>query len=413
MAVGLDKNAHICNNYFTNMKKRLLFYELIRYLPHKNVLVITGMRQVGKTTLMRQLYEELGPVAKLWFDLDNPMDQKIFEGGDYRQTYERLETLAGKKQKRLFICVDEIQNLPEITKFIKYAIDHFKIKFIVTGSSSFYLRNLFPESLSGRKFIYLLAPMNFSEYLYFSGKINLETALRGQNHHPFLRQDAVLAESRQSAYNNFLQFGGFPEVVLTENLTTKRLVLKNIFSSFFEKDLQILSDYKDIRELRDLILLLVPRVGQMLDISKLAGELGINRVRIYQYLEFLQGTFFIRLLPKFSRSIDRAVAGGKKVYFCDTGILTTIGSVNEGQLLENAVVNQLSGKGELAFYNQRNTAEIDLMVDKKIALEIKLKGSPRDLEKTAKLAKKLKLKETLVVSLSLSNLNKIISPYYW
>jgi len=126
------------------MKKRLLYYELEKYLNHKNALLITGMRQVGKTTLMRQIFEDVSE-PKLWFDFDNPLDQKVFEDEDYKVIYKRLTDMGGKSDK-LSVFIDEIQNFPEITKVIKYLMDHHSVKFYLTGSSSFYLRNLFPES---------------------------------------------------------------------------------------------------------------------------------------------------------------------------------------------------------------------------------------------------------------------------
>src|SRR3990172_6255726 len=102
-----------------HMEKRLLFYELKRQLKHKNAQIITGMRQVGKTTLMRQIYDEIKNAPTLWFDLDNPLDQKLFESVDYAVIYDHLQALAGAKQKRLTVFIDEVQNLPEITKVIK------------------------------------------------------------------------------------------------------------------------------------------------------------------------------------------------------------------------------------------------------------------------------------------------------
>ena len=101
------------------------------------------------------------------------------------------------------------------------------------------------------------------------------------------------------------------KVVLTNDYQTKKLILKNIFASFFEKDIKVFSELKDIKELRDLILLLGPRNGNLLDVTRLSSELGINRVKNYNYLEFLEGTFFLRLIPKFTHNIDRSVAGGK------------------------------------------------------------------------------------------------------
>ncbi|MBW8051950.1 MAG: DUF4143 domain-containing protein, partial [Cytophagales bacterium] len=193
---------------------------------------------------------------------------------------------------------------------------------------------------------------------------------------------------------------------------TKKLILKNIFASFFEKDLRVLSDYSDIRELRDLILLLVPRVGSMLDITKLSAELGVNRAKIYSYLELLQGNFFVRLLPKFSRSIDRSIAGGKKVYFTDNGILNIIGNVNDSQLLENSAVNQLANYGAISFYNKRNTAEIDIIFEKEYAFEVKLNGTHADLVKTERISAKIGIKKYYVISRKYKDEKGMIFPMF-
>lgn len=393
------------------MQQRLLFYALKRQLAHKNALIITGMRQVGKTTLMRQLYEEI-TAPKLWYDLGNPLDQKIFEPLDYRGIYHYLSSQIEHQNQRLTVFIDEVQNLPQITKVIKYLIDHYGVKFILTGSSSFYLKNLFPESLSGRKFLYELPPLTFREFLYFKNILSLEQSTSANLLQNINSVNEIDYAQREIYYEEYLKYGGFPEVVFTPDIPTKQLVLKNIFSSFFEKDLQLLSDYKDIRELRNLILLLVPRVGNMLDITKIASELNVERAKIYSYLEFLQGTFFIRLVPKFSRSIDRAVAGGKKIYFTDTGILNSLGSVNAGQLLENAVINQLVPYGKISFFSQRNTAEIDAIIDHSLALEIKLHGTPHDLSKLQKYSHKIGIDNSWIISQTyLSNPN-FTSPHF-
>lgn len=392
------------------MKKRLLFHTIKKYINHKNALVITGMRQVGKTTIMKQLYKEVDS-PKLWFDFDNPLDMLLFEDIDYNNIFRKLEKAAKSDKKRLFIFIDEIQNLPEITKIIKYHIDHYNVKYILTGSSNYYLKNLFPESLSGRKFLFVLPPLSFQEFLFFHDKIS-EVELKNNFAKIIEEQNRIDFEKRNPDYENYLEFGGFPEVVITQDEETKKAILKNIFASFFEKDLKIISDIKDIRELRDLILLLVPRTGNLLDITKLSGELGINRVKLYSYLEFLQGVFFLHLLPKFSKSIDRSVAGGKKVYFADTGILNIIGKVNDGQLFENAIANQLQSFGSLSFYNQRNTAEIDFIINNEIAFEVKLNGTEQDLKKTVYLSKKIGIKKSYLISKKYNEIEDTIFPMF-
>ena len=334
----------------------------------------------------------------MWFDLDNPLDQKVFEDIDYNNIYLRLRDLAGGGKERIFVFIDEIQNFPEITKIIKFLIDHYGVKFVVTGSSNFYLKNLFPESLSGRKFLYYLPPLSFREYLYFHDKISQADAEKIDLASATWTSDAIKFSKYEEEYARFLRYGGFPEVVMTQDVEAKTQILKNIFASFFEKDLKILADYSDSRELRDLILLLVPRIGSMLDVTKLSSELGVTRAKIYSYLEFLQGVFFIRLVSKYAKGIDRAVASGRRVYFTDTGILNKVGNVNDSQLFENSTINQLSDYGDLSFYNHRNKAEIDVIVNKKSAFEIKLTGTAADVKKVNGLAGKLGIKSATVIS---------------
>jgi uncharacterized protein len=391
-------------------KKRFLYYELKELVDHKNAIVVTGMRQVGKTTLLRQLSEDLGDKPKMWFDLDNPLDMKVFEDVDYNAIYQRLHELCGGGDSRLFIFIDEIQNAPDITKVMKYLIDHYQVKFFVTGSASFYLKNLFSESLSGRKFLYVLQPLSFEEYLYFAGDTNLPDRTNKSFGERLDDNSIFMHKPREAAYLKYIRFGGYPEVVTTKDDALKVQVLTNIFSSFFEKDLRILSDYSDIRELRDLILLLVPRVGSLLDVTRLSEELGVSRAKIYSYLDFLQGTFMITLVPKFSHSIDRTVAGGKKVYFTDTGLLQIIGQLSEGQLFENTIANQLANYAELSFYNKRNIAEIDFILDKKVGVEVKTTATERDYKNLYKLSSTLKLDSCYVATKNYSAITGTITP---
>jgi len=393
------------------MIKRELFYTIKPQLYHKNAIVITGMRQVGKTTLMRQLYNDFEG-KRLWFDLDNPLDQMVFENIDYNAIYNDLNRMSDiKNDERLLVCIDEIQNLPEIIKIIKYLIDHYGVKFIVTGSSNYYLRNLFPESLSGRKFLYILPVLSYREFLLFNGQIQdiqpaptLDEALQPKSRVNILKTKEL--------YSDYLEFGGFPEVALTTDRETKRQILKNIFASFFEKDIKVFTELKDVRELRNLILLLAARNGNLVDVTKLASELEINRVKIYNYLEFLEGIFFLKMIPKYSKSIDRSVVGGKKIYFSDTGILNLVAKVTDGQLLETSVAIQLSNYGELSFYNKRNKSEIDFILNKEIAFEVKQKVLESDSRKLLSLAKEIGIEKNYLISNTISDMEGIVYPWF-
>lgn len=393
------------------MYRRALFYTIAAQLHHKNALVITGMRQVGKTTLMKQLATAWNG-KYVWFDFDNPLDQLLFESSDFRVIHNDLQRMAEAKQdERFLVCIDEIQNFPEITKVIKYLIDHFGLKFIVTGSSNYYLRNLFPESLSGRKFLFVLHPLSYREYLYFNSLLP-ESALQPDFEEVTSVHSPYAIRKRKELYDHYMEFGGFPEVALTTDFTTKKMILRNIFASFFEKDIKVFSELKDIKELRDLIILLGPRNGNILDVTRLASELGINRVKAYNYLEFLEGTFFLRLIPKYTQSVDRSVAGGKKVYFTDTGMLNLITKTTAGQLLETTVANQIQHYGKLSYYNKRNTAEIDFILNDEIALEVKNKAIEPDIRKLEKLAEKLSIHKFYIVSNTPDTQKHVIHPWF-
>ncbi len=393
------------------MRKRELFFTILPQLHHKNAIVITGMRQVGKTTLMRQLYDSWEG-RRAWFDFDNPLDQMLFENIDYKAIYEdlRKEADAGTNE-RFLVCIDEIQNFPVITRIIKYLTDYYSVKFIATGSSNYYLRNLFPESLSGRKFLYVLPVLSYREFLYFRGRLG-EQELKPDLEEVLEYKEMARGYRNRVLYDEYLEYGGFPEVVTTPDKDTRRLILKNIFSSFFEKDIKVFSELKEVRELRDLILLLAPRNGNMLDVTRLSSELGVSRVKVYNYLEFLEGTFFMRLLPKYTGSIDRSVAGGKKVYFSDTGILNLVGRVTGGQLLEVAVAGQLQHYGHLSFYNKRNTSEIDFILDREIAFEVKQKATQLDRRRLGKIAGGLGIKQYYLISGTPVDTEGVVYPWF-
>lgn len=357
-------------------------------------IIITGMRRVGKTSLLKKIFDDL-PKNKIWFDFENPLDIKYFEDIDYNDIYTNIVNKGDlDKNKRIYVFIDEVQHYPKISKIVKYLIDHYKMKFILTVSASYYLKNLFPESLSGRKIIFELYPLNFEEFLIFKGE-NIEKYRKIKNKKIISQLDY---EIYNKYYEEFIEWGGFPAVVLSDGINIKERMLKDIFSSYYQNEIIGLSDYRKNEKIRDLILLLASRVGSQLDIVKLSQELGINRTTVYSYLSFLQATYFIHLLSPFSKSIDREVSGSQKVYFCDNGILKTITALNIGQLLENAVYNQLKIRGNLNYFRRPSGAEIDFVLDKKVAYEVKATATASYVSDLKRSMETAKLKEGCMVS---------------
>lgn len=357
--------------------------------------VLTGMRRTGKTTIMKKILNSLPTTNKIYLDLENPLNRKIFEEVDFDNIWQNLKLLGISKETKAYIFLDEIQLTPGIPNVVKYFVDHYQTKFFLTGSSSYYLKNLFSESLSGRKVVFELFPLDFEEFLWFKNKRKIfETTFSEKAR----KKNSIQFELYQKYFDEYLKFGGFPSIVLEESFEKKRNKLNEILTSYFELDVKTLADFKNIGKLRDLLVLLASRCGSKLEITKISRELETSRVTIYSYLSFLEKTFFIFLVAPFSLNPDREISGAKKVYFCDTGMLNLLSQPSVGALLENGVFNNLKKFGGINYYQKRTGAEIDFILNQKIALEIKNKGNLFDWRKSFKLADKLKLKETYVIS---------------
>ncbi|MBN2103821.1 ATP-binding protein [bacterium] len=384
---------------------RNILPELLEQINTREIIVLTGMRRVGKTTLLSMVYDRIESSNKVFFDIENIIEQKVFEETDYNNIIANFRDFGVTDKERAFVFLDEIQAMPEIVRPIKYLYDHYDIKFYLTGSSSFYLKNLFPESLSGRKVLFELFPLDFKEFCIFN---NLDKPFPRTFQEKAANKRLISAERYKKYHEVYLKYGGFPQVVLAESLKQKEIYLKDIFASYFEKDLRTLSDFKFLNVYRDLILLLMQRVGSKLDITKIASEVGVSRETVYSYLSFLQGTYFVHFISPFSRNVDREVSGTKKVYFCDNGFLTLYGNLSPGNALENAVHNQLKKYGNLNYYQKRSGAEIDFILDQKTAFEVKMNASESRINRLKKISESLGLTSNYLISQKFSDFENVI-----
>jgi hypothetical protein len=378
---------------------------LIKEIAIPRIVVLTGMRQVGKTTLMRQIYDSIENKHKIFLDMENPLNQKIFEEENFDNIIANLESLGFSLGKESFIFLDEVQVAPKIVKAVKYLYDHFKIKFFLTGSSSFYLKNLFPESLAGRKIVYELFPLDFEEFLVFKGK---EKKFYGKFSLKTKNKNKISYQLYNKLLDEHLEFGGFPAVVIENDRERKKQILQDIFTSYFEKDIRTLADFRDLGKLRDLILLLTSRTGSKLEISKIASELSISRETVYSYLSFLEKTYFVFFISPFSGNINGEVRGTKKVYFCDNGLLNYLGKVSEGVLFENFVFHNLKKYGDLNYYQKHKGPEVDFILNKKSAFEVKITGVTSDVTRLHRIANNLRLKDAYLITKNYSDFSNVI-----
>lgn len=384
---------------------RLVLPQLEKELRTSEITVITGMRQVGKTTLLNHLFSLIDSPNKVKLDLENPLNRKVFEEENYDAIWNNLATFGVNNHTKAYIFLDEIQHLSLIGSVVKYLSDHFRVKFVLTGSSSYYLKNLFPESMAGRKLIFEVYPLIFSEFLIFKGFTQKKPSSFSEK---AVSKNRILYSKLLPFYQEYLEYGGFPKVALEESPERKKALLLEIFTSYYEKDVKSLADFKDTSKLRDLILLLIPRVGSRIEITKLAASLGLSRETVYSYLSFLEKTYFISLISKFSGSPGRQSAGTQKLFLCDTGMVNALGKASDGQLFEQSVFQALHLNHTLYFYTKDGASEIDFIADGKVALEVKTSASRRDVDYLKRRSKSLNLIESYVISREYSEDKEVI-----
>lgn len=344
------------------------------------------MRRVGKTTAVQYLLNEIEHENKVFIDLEKIEHRHIFNQPSYKEIQIELEIMGINFDKPAVIALDEVQLVSEITSVIKYFYDHFSLKFIITGSSSFYLKDRFSESLAGRKRIFEMYPLDFEEFLSFRGEST--AILQEFNFKPFQR--GIYLKFKEH-YEEYIRFGGFPEVVLSDLEEDKNAYLKDIINAYIELDIRLLSDFEAGHDLYKLIRLVASRTGGLVEHNKLSSILGINRNKVKNYLELLERTYFIISLSPFTKNVDREISLRKKVYLADTGLIGQLAEVNSGQAFENAVAAQLHQLGQLQYYQRKSGQEIDFILNGQQAFEAKETPTASDLSTLAKRAFSLNL----------------------
>lgn len=277
------------------MITRIVYEEIKNACFKEKVILLIGPRQVGKTTLLKQLHADFN-VPSIWLNVD---EADVMQSLSDANTSTKLRQLVGLKTK--LVIIDEAQQIIDIGKKLKLMIDTFpEIQFIVTGSSSLDLRNKMAEPLTGRKKEYHLYPLSAEELV---------------NHSTLLEQKRLL-ETR-------LIFGSYPDVV--NNYGEEREILKELAGSYLYKDLLQLDGIRKASVLDKLLQLIAFQVGSEVSYNELANSIGnIDVATVEKYLDLLEKAYIIFKLPALSRNLRNELKKGKKYYFYDNGVRNVI-----------------------------------------------------------------------------------------
>ncbi len=363
--------------------EREAYPHLLKSLNEDEATVLIGHRQVGKTSLlMRLIYDNFENYTSLYFNFDNPRIQLVIDSIS--------EFLAFIKPyyhdpKQTILVFDEIQKTKDPGSLLKELYDlKLGFKIFASGSSSLKIREKVKETMAGRKFFYEIFPLSFHEIYRF-----IQKDFNGDFDY-ILRFDSL---NLMKTFHEYLIYGGFPQVVLSEERERKIKILYELYTSYIEKDIVNLVGIEKTSAFNKLIKLLALNVGQLLNISSLQKESSLKRHEVENYLELLRYTFVIELLQPFSRSMKKEITRAHKVYFIDNGMKNLIlndfracedRAEGSGLLAENVIFNELKKNfclKNLHFWRTKNGTEVDFILEREnilYAIESKFKKEGLD-----------------------------------
>jgi hypothetical protein len=332
-----------------------------RIVNTSKVVIVYGARQVGKTTLLNHIVDEL-PLKTLRIDADDARYTEVLSS----KNTQRLKSLVAGYE---LVVIDEAQQIPEIGTTLKLMHDHIQeVKVVATGSSSFDLSNKVAEPLTGRHFSFTLYPISCGE----------------------LAAQKNLFEVDQRV-DDLLVYGSYPEILSVQAPDEKKEYLNQLVSSYLFRDVLQVTQVRNSLKLTQLIKLLAYQIGSQVSLSELGTRLDMSKDTVARYIDLLEKSFVVFRLGGLSRNMRNEVTRMDKIYFYDLGVrnnvidlLKPVHDRNDvGQLWENFIISERikhnayqNDQAARYFWRLTTGAEIDYVEErdgKFHAYEIKLR----------------------------------------
>ena len=344
-------------------------------LSKEFVLIITGIRRCGKSTLMQQLIDKLNS-SVAFFNFEDP---RIF--GFETTDFVKLDEVIGENS--LFYFFDEIQNVDNWEIFVRNLHDKQKV-ICVTGSNAALLSRELGTKLTGRNIQIELLPFSFKEYLSFK---------------------KIVAQA--DTFKRYLVEGGFPDYLKTEN----KEVLQQLFKDIIYRDIIVRHSVRNDKVLMSIALYLISNVGKEFSYTNIKNTFGVGSVNtIMDYISWFEDSYLLFTVPKFSWSLKSVAINPKKVYVIDTGFgdANSLSYSNDtGRLFENAVYLQLRRKHKELYYF-REKGECDFVVKEnnlvtnaiQVCAEVSQDNLPRELNGLVEALTFFNLKEGIIITMN-------------
>ncbi len=331
-----------------------LLNRLTAQLKNKQLIFISGLRRVGKTTLMRMLIDhllkkEIHPGHIFYISLDN----YVLREKDLAGIVEKYRQIMHLKHDQfVYLFLDEITFLQDYEMQLKNLYDLGHCKIFASASNTSLLKSKRPY-LTGRSRIIEIPPLDFNEFLLFRGLT-------------VKKSDGHLIDNY---FTDFLRTGGIPEYVLTGDVA----YIQELVDDIIYKDIVAQYQLRNPKVLRDFFLLLMERTGKQFSINKIASILDISTERAKLYLEYFSDTYLIHLVERHGKTNERLLSP-KKVYASDLGIRNFFtGYRDTGALFENYVYLKIRRLMPKYLYEERT--EIDFVISDQYLIEVKYRNA--------------------------------------
>ena len=345
------------HDFDTGRTRTRYFSKIQRYLGTKEIIVLSGVRRSGKTTLLFQIIKHLintqkVPPRNILFVNCDEQDISARENAISKVVDTYRKEVAAKGT--LYLVFDEIQNIKGWERAIKSLYDLRNYKIIISGSSSYLMDSQISTLLSGRYFSVPVFPLDFREYLSFHGielsndKVNLAA-------HKY----EILTMLKQ-----YLREGGFPIVVLQKEELTKQDYLRAYYDSIVYRDIVRINEVRNQKALADLLHYLFTNLASPYSYRRLKKMLGIDLETVKDYIHFAAMAKILFEVQHFAYSVPAQTRPNKKVYCIDNGIRNAVSfrfSENEGKLAENLVFVELLRTGAAPYYWKKKK-DVDFVI---------------------------------------------------
>ena len=379
----MERNNKWWKSDFTvEFKLRDLYVQIKRFMHTPQIIAITGLRRVGKTTIMlklvKDMIQELNRENIVYFSFDEFKDIGLKQ---ILKTYARLMNKDLSLNKYLFL-LDEVQKLENWEEQLKAMYDSYpNIKFVISGSESLFIRKKSRESLAGRMYEFHIKPLSFKEFLLFKNKKfdNLQ-----------LYKEEILKE-----FMNYIACSGFPEIVNETKEITSKYIQENVIEKIIYKDIPQIFSIKEPTILEQVFKIILLDPGEIINIEDLARELGISRQTLSAYLDYLEKAYLINKLYNFSKNVRKTQRRAKRYYPTIISPLFAEKKDLFGKMFETFLVMQL----EAEYFWRDGNMEVDIIkITNENLLPIEVKTSKIELKGLKNFMKKFNVDKGLIIT---------------